>query len=103
MKRIDTCSAEGSLEYLAWVRGRTVCAICLEVKPIEAFHKIHVMRGGRKDKPNPRHWTAIPSCHEDHSMYHTSPYQFKRTYPGLDLWKEVALYNLLYWQTKEDR
>ncbi len=100
MKRIDTYSSDGSLEYLDWTRGLTMCAICLEERPIEPFHVIHVGRGARKDKPDPRHRTAIPADRICHSMYHFSPKQFWKNHPKLDLWKEVFMYNLLYEQTR---
>ena len=102
MKRIDTYTSDGSLEYVAWQDAKTECCLTGRRDGLETMHVVHVGMGGNRKKPNPRHYTTLRVHYTVHRDHHSmTSKEFYDEY-GVDLWEAVSRQITVYFQDKMD-
>lgn len=94
-----------SLEYLDHIRSLPCLGAKTDARPIiiacnekaEPHHLLKIGMGGDRERPNVRHYAAIPVCREHHEEIHnTGPLEEIERLWFIDLWK-WAFRNYLRW------
>ena len=81
-----------SLKYLEYLRAYSTCVVCGAPRPIIS-HTQHVGMGANRKKPDIRHFTALPMCHNCHTQgkvnMHNSTRQEFEAYHDINIWRTI--------------
>jgi len=89
-----------SLAYIKWIREQP--CIITNRDDVVACHLKHVGSGGKRVRPNLRHFTALPMIpelhHELDNIQHIEEFGRKH---GVNLWEYVWIFNERFYRDKQ--